>query len=62
MTDLITIQVILFYGKSEEWSIWSEKFLVKAKCYGFKDVLLGKVQIPKADEVFDVELEEWKKK
>jgi hypothetical protein len=38
MTDLITIRVIPFYGKGEEWPTWSEKFLAKARCYGFKDV------------------------
>ena len=50
MTDLSTIRVIPFYGKSEEWITWSENFLAKAKRYVFKDVLLGKVRIPKTDE------------
>ena len=61
MTDLSAIRVIPFYGKSDEWPTWSEKFLAKAKRYGFKDVLLGKVTIPKTDEVFNVESEEGKK-
>jgi hypothetical protein len=38
--------VIPFCGNGDEWPIWSEKFLAKAKRYGFKDVLLGKLSIP----------------
>jgi hypothetical protein len=53
MTDLNTIRVISFFGKVDEWPIWSEKFLAKAKKYGFKDVLVGKLSTPKADEEFD---------
>jgi hypothetical protein len=53
MTNLNTIRVIPFCGKVDEWLIWSEKFLAKAKRYGFKDVLLRKLSIPKADEEFD---------
>jgi hypothetical protein len=61
MTDNSTIRVIPFYGKSEEWPTWSEKFLAKSRRYGFKDVLLGKVKISKNDEVNDMESEEGKK-
>jgi hypothetical protein len=53
MTDLNTIRVISFCGKADEWPIWSEKFLAKAKKCGFKDLLLGKLSIPKEDESFD---------
>jgi hypothetical protein len=53
LTDLSSIRVILFCGKSDEWPIWSEKFLAKTKRYGLKDVLIGKLSIPKADEEFD---------
>jgi hypothetical protein len=31
MIDFNTIRVIPFYGKSEEWPIWSEKFIAKAR-------------------------------
>jgi hypothetical protein len=31
------------------------KFLAKARRYGFKNVLLGKVKIPKTDEDYDLE-------
>jgi hypothetical protein len=61
MTDLSTIRVIPFYGNSEEWPTWSEKFLAKARCYGFKDLLLGKVKVPRTDEDYDMESEEGKK-
>jgi tellurite resistance-related uncharacterized protein len=61
MTDLSTIRVIPFYGKSEEWPTWSEKYLAKARRYGFKDVLLGKVKVPRNDEDYDMESEEGKK-
>ena len=61
MTDLNTIRVIPFCGKVDEWPIWSEKFLAKAKRYGFKDILLGKLSISKVDDVFDEISEEGKK-
>jgi hypothetical protein len=61
MTDLSTLRVIPFYGKNEEWPTWSEKFLAKARRYGFKDVLLGKVRIPMTDEDYEVDTEEGKK-
>jgi hypothetical protein len=61
MTDLSTIRVIPFQGKSDEWPTWSEKFLAKARRYGFKDLLLGKVKVPRTDEDYDMESEEGKK-
>jgi hypothetical protein len=61
MTDLSTIQVIPFYGKSEEWPTWSEKFLANARRYGFKNVLSGRVKVPRIDEDYDMGSEEGKK-
>jgi hypothetical protein len=61
MTDLSSIRVIPFYGKNEECHTWSEKFLAKEKRYYFKDVLLGKVKVPKADADYDIKSEERKK-
>jgi hypothetical protein len=61
MTDLSTIRVIPFYRKSEEWPTWCVKFLSKARRYGFKDVLLGKVKVPRTDKDYDMESEEGKK-
>jgi hypothetical protein len=60
LTDLSTIRVIPFYGKSEEWPTWSAKFLAKARRYSFKDVLLVKVKVPRIDEDYDMESEEGK--
>jgi hypothetical protein len=53
MTDMNDIRVIPFCGKIEEWPIWSERFLAKAKRCGFKDLLLGKLSVPKVDEEID---------
>jgi hypothetical protein len=60
MTVLSTIRVIPFYRKSDEWPTWSEKFLAKARRYSFKDLLLGKVKVPRTDEDYDMESEEGK--
>jgi hypothetical protein len=62
MTDLNTIRVILFYGKVDEWLIWSERFLANSKRVGFKDLLLGKFSIPTVDGKFDEGTESGKKK
>jgi DNA-binding cell septation regulator SpoVG len=62
MTDLSTICVIPFCGKVDEWPIWSERFLAKSKRFDFKDLLLGKLSIPTADEEIDLESESGKKK
>jgi hypothetical protein len=40
MTDLNTIRVIPFCGKADEWPIWNENCMAKAKSYRFKDALL----------------------
>jgi hypothetical protein len=61
MNDLRTIIVIIFYRKTDEWPICSEKFLSKAKRYGFKDLILGKLSISKIDEIFDDVSEEGQK-
>jgi hypothetical protein len=45
--------MIPFCEKGDELPFWSEKFLTKEKRYGFKDLLLGKLFIPKQDEKFD---------
>jgi hypothetical protein len=61
MTDFSTIRVIPFYETNDKWPTWSEKFLAKARCYGFEDVLLGKVRISMTDEDYEVDTEEAKK-
>jgi hypothetical protein len=47
------IRVIPFCSKVEEWPTWSERFLAKAKHCAFKDLLFGKLLIPKVDEEID---------
>jgi hypothetical protein len=47
----VSIRVIPFTGKKEDWRIWSVKFLACARCKGYRDVLLGKDVTPlDADE------------
>ena len=41
-----SIKVIHFSGKKVDWSVWSEKFLARAKMRGYRDILLGKEKIP----------------
>jgi hypothetical protein len=53
MSDSSAIRVLSFSGSKDELPTLSEKFLAKAKCSGIKDVLFGKVRIPKSSEVFD---------
>jgi hypothetical protein len=53
MNNFNTMRVISFCGKDDEWPIWGEKFLPKAKRYGFKDLLLVKLSISKAEDKFD---------
>jgi hypothetical protein len=60
MSDFRLIRLLPFSEKEDEWPIWIEKFLSKAKSSGFKDVLLGKVNIPKYDEEINQKTEEGK--
>jgi hypothetical protein len=62
MTNMNAIRVIPFCGKVEEWPIWNETFLAKAKRCDFKDLLLGKFPIPKVDEEIDETSDIGKKK
>jgi hypothetical protein len=61
MTDLNMIRVIPFYGKVDQWLIWSKRFLAKSRHFGFKHLLLGKLSIPTVDEKFDEGTESGKK-
>jgi len=50
----VRFELCLFPGKKEEWSMLSGKFLAKAKCSGFKSILLGKAKILTSDiEIYD---------
>ena len=58
MSNLSAIRVLNFSGRKEEWPTWSEKFLAKAKRSGIKDVLLGKLEIPKTSDELEEKSEE----
>ena len=49
-TDLKSIRVIEFTGKTSDWEGWSEKFKARAKRKGYKQLLLGKKKVPTQDE------------
>jgi hypothetical protein len=55
MSDISAFRVLNFTGKKEEWSTWSEKFLAKARRSGIKDILLGKLTIPKTNHEINEE-------
>ncbi len=42
-----SIRVVPFSGKSSDWTTWEETFLARAKQFGYKDILLGKIEVPK---------------
>ncbi len=52
--DKATIKMLSFRGKQADWQVWSEKFLTRARRKGFKDVLLGKVEVPPDSELLDL--------
>ena len=60
--DEKTIRVISFSGKKSDWPIWEEKFLARAARKRYKDVLLGKMEIPKSTDEFTATTTEGKKK
>ena len=41
-----SVKIIPFSGKRKDWSAWEERFLARAKRKGFKEVLLGREEIP----------------
>ena len=51
-----SIRVIPFGGKTTEWSVWAEKFLARGRKKGYKDILLGKTNVPSAIDADDDEV------
>jgi hypothetical protein len=45
-SEIKSICVLEFNGKTSDWEGWSEKFKARAKRKGYKDLLLGKKNIP----------------
>ena len=48
-----SIRILPFNGKQENWSIWEEKFLARAKRKGYKNILLAKEVAPKDSVAID---------
>jgi hypothetical protein len=46
-------KTVYFSGKKKDWITWEEKHLAKSKRYSYKDLLLGKLSIPKTSEILD---------
>ena len=46
-----TIRVLPFTGKKKDWPMWSKKFLARARARGYREVMLGKEQVPEHDLV-----------
>lgn len=40
----------MFSGKTNDWVVWKEKYLAKAKKKGYKDILVGDREIPEEQE------------
>jgi hypothetical protein len=41
------------YNKKYYWIPWEEKYLAKSRRYGYKDLLLGRLTIPKSSKLLD---------
>ena len=49
----MSYRVLPFSGKEEDWNMWSKKFLATAKRRGYKEILIGKADLPDPDEPLD---------
>ena len=49
-TDIKSIHVIQFSGKTRDWEGWSEKFLARSKRKGYNELLQGKEKVPTQSE------------
>ena len=59
----VSLRYLPFRGKKEEWTMWSHKFLAKARKKGYKDLLTGKNKaLDEEDDDFDeVEFEKFER-
>ena len=56
MTEELKIgRIVTFSGKRAEWLLWSEKFLARENCNGYKSMLVGTDIVPDDDEDIVVE-------
>ena len=49
-SDKTMVKISPFSGKQSDWNVWKEKFMARARRKGYKDVLLGKVDVPAEDK------------
>jgi hypothetical protein len=47
------IRTIVWDGKQSSYLIWREKFMANAKRRGYKEVMTGKLKVPRSDKVLD---------
>ena len=45
-SDKGMIKIAPFSGKQNDWAIWKEKFIARARRKGYKEVLIGKKAVP----------------
>ena len=50
MSDEKSIRIITFSGKETDWRMWKLRFLAKASHNGYRNLLLGTVEVPDEDE------------
>ena len=50
MSELKSIRLLNFSGRTANWEGWSEKFLARSKRRGYKRLLIGKDTVPTAEE------------
>jgi hypothetical protein len=53
-----SIKVITFSRKKKDWISWEDKFLAKSKRQGYKEILLGKLEVLKSTDIFDPAIDE----
>ena len=58
MNDFSDLKVLNFAGKRDQW--YTEAFLTGERSSDTKDLLMGKLEIPKADEKINEKNEEGK--
>ena len=57
-----SIKVIPFSGNKRDWPIWSEKFLARADVKGYREILLGEIDVPTDGDYADISDADEKKK
>ena len=53
-TDKSSICIVPFSGKHFDWTVWREKFMTRAGCKGYKEILTGAATAPANSVTIDV--------